>query len=351
MNELTNRAWPVVRILLVPYLLFMFLLFYPIDYEIDAPGGITEVSRTIEIAYNQDKVIEGSISTTYIMAIPRTTFFMFITGYFNPYVTISKLSTGNASYTNDELRQISYLDKETSVDASIIVAYQAASLVNPEVEIGYVSKILVFGKAEYLSHYDEIEFGDEFVQVLGDDGAIVTDIAGIAAATALLDAYDFTFKNADGEDYTLTLAKDTATGKFGVTLKTYHLVDREATYPLYENPQSNIGGPSGGLLQTLYVYNILVTEDVTRGLKIAGTGTIGYDGSAGYIGGVRQKILTAWFAGVDVFFIPHLDDGYYNDNYVEALRVCEDVGIDPEGWLIGVASFQDVLDRLAERGE
>jgi len=134
-----------------------------------------------------------------------------------------------------------------------------------------------------------------------------------------------------------------------VTLKTYHLVDRAATYPLYENPETNIGGPSGGLLQTLYVYNILVTEDVTRGLKIAGTGTIGYDGSAGYIGGVKQKILTAYYAGVDVFFIPHLDDSYYYDNYVEALRVCDEVGIDPEGWLVGVASFEDVVDWLLAR--
>ncbi|MCK7486123.1 MAG: hypothetical protein MZU97_11690 [Bacillus subtilis] len=143
------------------------------------------------------------------------------------------------------------------------------------------------------------------------------------------------------------LQKDAETDKFGLTLKQYHLVDRSVTYPLYENAASNIGGPSGGLLSTLYVYNQLVTEDITRGLKIAGTGTINYDGAAGYIGGVKQKILTAYFAGVDVFFIPYLDPNYVYDNYVEALRVCEEVGIDPAGWLVGVASFQDVVDWLA----
>ncbi|HAQ56055.1 MAG TPA: hypothetical protein DCR44_01410 [Acholeplasmatales bacterium] len=347
MNELTNKAWPTVRLLLIPYLAFLFLLFFPIDYEIDAPGGITEVSQTIDIVYNEDKVIEGSISTTYIMAIARPTWFMFIAGYFSPYTTITKMSTTNIAYTNEELRQISYLDKETSVEASIIVAYQAAAVVNPEVTIGYVTKTLVFGKAEYLSHYDEIEFGDEFVSVLGDDGVLATSIGDIAAVTVDADAYDFTFIDALGATYTLTLEKDAATAKFGITLKQYHLVDREITYPLYENADSNIGGPSGGLLSTIFVYNQLVTEDITHGLKIAGTGTISYDGAAGYIGGVKQKILTAYFAGVDVFFIPYLDPAYVYDNYVEALRVCEEVGIDPSGWLVGVSSFQDVIDWLA----
>jgi len=351
MNELTNKAWPVVRLLLVPYLAFLFLLFFQIDYEIDAPGGLTEVSRTIEIAYNEDKVIEGTISTTFIMAIPRPTFFMFIAGYFSPYATITKMSATSTSYTNNELREISFLDKATSVDASIIVAYQAASAVNDEIEIGYEIKTLVFGKATYLSHYDEIDFGDEFVAVAGDGDQVVTAIADIAAATVLATAYDFTLRNADGETYTLSLAKDAETGKFGLTFRTYHLVDRSVTYPLYENPQSNIGGPSGGLLQTLYVYNILIAEDITRGLRIAGTGTIDYDGSVGYIGGVKQKIMTAYFAGVDVFFIPYLDAGYSADNYMEAVRVCEAAGIDYEGWLVGVDSFQDVVDWLAARGD
>ncbi len=347
MNELTNKAWPTVRLLLIPYLAFLFLLFFPIEYEIDAPGGITAVSQTIDIDYNEDKVVEGSISTTYIMAIARPTWFMFLAGYYSPYTTITKMSSTNISYTNEELRQISYLDKETSVDASIIVGYQAAALINPEIVIGYVTKTLVFGKADYLSHYDEIAFGDEFVSVEGDDGEVATTIGGIALVTVLLDAYDFTFLNEAGESYTVTLQKDAETGKFGLTLKQYHLVDRDVTFPLYQNLDSNIGGPSGGLLSTLFVYNQLVTEDVTRGLKIAGTGTINYDGSAGYIGGVRQKILTAYFAGVDVFFIPFLDEDYVYDNYVEALRVCEEVGIDPTGWLVGVSSFQDVVDWLS----
>jgi len=86
-------------------------------------------------------------------------------------------------------------------------------------------------------------------------------------------------------------------------------------------------------------------------LKIAGTGTIGYDGSVGYIGGVKQKIATAYLNKVDVFFIPNLDDDYTYDNYQEALKACEELGIDPSGWLVPVSSFQDALDYLNGLGD
>ena len=69
---------------------------------------------------------------------------------------------------------------------------------------------------------------------------------------------------------------------------------------------------------------MLVDEDLTKGLMIAGTGTINYDGSAGYIGATEQKILTAYLNHVDLFFVVNLDDEYYYDNYQEALRACEE---------------------------
>jgi len=350
MNELTNKAWPIVRLLIIPYVLLMFLLVYPIQYYLDAPGGLTEVEDTISVEYNQDKVTEGTISTTYIIALNRPSFFQFIVGYFSPYTTIDALTGSYADYTNEEISQISYWDKYTSVDASIIVAYLAAKADNPEIEIDYVEKILVFGKAIYLSNYDEIAFGDQFISMLGDSGT-VTLVDDIAANTALLDTYAFTFINAEGHEYTVDLTKDLETGKFGITFRTSYLVNRETTFPQYDVKDSNIGGPSGGLLQTLAIYNMLVDQDITMGLKIAGTGTIKYDGSVGYIGGVKQKIATAYLNKVDVFFIPNLDDNYTYDNYQEALRACEELGIDPTGWLVPIATFQDALDYLQAMGE
>lgn len=346
MKELFKHYSSAIIIMVLPYLFIMFILFFPIPYLINSPGGLAEVEDLITIEYNQDKEIEGTISTTYVVSIKRPTYFQFMLGTFSPYNTISALTGSSLTYTNQEIQQISYLDKATSVNAAVIVAFEKASEMNTDVNISYEIKALVYGKADYLDHYDDIDFGDEFVQVVGDGGNVVTDISEIGTYTTEGTEYVWTFINDNDEEYTLTLSKDVDENKFGVTLKTYYIVDQEATFPKYKETNSNIGGPSGGLLQTLSIYNMLVDEDLTHGLKIAGTGTIGYDGSAGYIGATEQKILTAYLNKVDVFFIPNLDDNYYYDNYQEALRACEEHGIDPSGWLIPVTSFQDVLDYL-----
>ncbi|XMB72537.1 hypothetical protein RJI07_01205 [Mycoplasmatota bacterium WC30] len=346
MKELTSKFSPFLKVLVIPYIIIMFILVYPINFYLHNPGGLSEVTSLIEVDYNQDKEIEGTISSTFIMSIKRPTFFQFMAGTFSPYATINVLTGSNLNYTNQEIAQISYLDKETSVNAAVIVAYQKAAEINSEIEINYISKVMVYGKAEYLDHYDEIEFGDEFISFVGDGDVVYTDVDDIATYTVLSDSYNFTYKNVDGEEYTLTLSKDEEYDKFGITLKTYYIVNKETTFPVYTENNSNIGGPSGGLLQTLSVYNILVEEDLTHGLKIAGTGTINYDGSVGYIGGVEQKIITAYLNKVDLFFMPSLDEDYYYDNYQEALRVCEEYGIDPVDWLIPVDTFQAAVNYL-----
>jgi len=351
MKELTEHYRKYLLVLLVPYLFFMFLLVYPIQFYLTSPGGLTEVENLIEIDYNTDKVTEGTISTTYIVSIKRPTYFEFLLGSFSPYTSMSVLTGSNLVYTNEEIAEISYLDKATSVDASIIVAYLKAAESDSRIVIDYIIKTMVYGKAEYLDHYDEISFGDEFVSVVGDDGVVVTDSTEIAANTVDSDEYLWTFINEEGETYSLVLSIDPTYEKFGVTLKTYYIVDETTTFPRFTINNTNIGGPSGGLLQTLSVYNMLIDDDLTHGLKIAGTGTISYDGynnieAVGYIGGVEQKVITAYLNKVDLFFMPSLNEENYYDNYQEALRVCLEYGIDPEGWIIPVATFADVVEYL-----
>ncbi|MCK5731853.1 MAG: hypothetical protein KAH13_02455 [Tenericutes bacterium] len=343
MKELTKYFLPFIKVLIIPYIFIMFVLVWPIEFYISSPGGIAEVENLIEIEYNLDKEIEGSISTTYIMYIKRPTFFEFIIGNFSPYTNIGNLTT---TYTNSESNQIAFLDKETSVNAAIIVAYEKASDIKTDIVIDYYQRVLVFGKADYLDHYDEIEFGDDFVKIIGDDSQEITDVLEIAANTVNQNEYEWFFLDESGDEYSLIISKDNEYGLFGITLKTYYFVDQETTFPRYSERNSNIGGPSGGLLQTLSIYNMLVDEDLTHGLKIAGTGTIHYDGTIGYIGGVEQKIVTAHINKVDLFFMPNLDDSYALDNYLVALQACEKYNIDSEGWLIPVANLQDAIDYL-----
>lgn len=54
-------------------------------------------------------------------------------------------------------------------------------------------------------------------------------------------------------------------------------------------------------MMSLAIYNYLTENDITHGLKIAGTGTIDADGNVGTIGGIEYKIKGAIKNKVDVF--------------------------------------------------
>jgi PDZ domain-containing protein len=99
----------------------------------------------------------------------------------------------------------------------------------------------------------------------------------------------------------------------------------------------DVGGPSAGLAFTLSVLDILTPGDLTGGERVATTGTIGFDGSVGPIGGIEQKTVAAREAGVDLFLVPaaeveaaRADAGSMRvvgvDDLADALAALDDVG-------------------------
>jgi PDZ domain-containing protein len=67
---------------------------------------------------------------------------------------------------------------------------------------------------------------------------------------------------------------------------------------------SDVGGPSGGMIFALGIYDVLTEGKLTGGAKIAGTGTIDFNGAVGPIGGIRQKLFGAQRAGAKFFLAP-----------------------------------------------
>ena len=81
-------------------------------------------------------------------------------------------------------------------------------------------------------------------------------------------------------------------------LKLGHIKDSAVKVSLKDT-----GGPSGGLVFTLGLVDLLTPTDLLQGRKIAGTGTISSDGQIGPIGGVTEKIIGARKAGANVLFV------------------------------------------------
>ena len=87
----------------------------------------------------------------------------------------------------------------------------------------------------------------------------------------------------------------------------------------------------------LAMYNALVEEDITKGMTIAGTGTIELDGSVGEISGVKYKIMGAVNNNIDLFIIPA-------DNYDEAEQVIKENNYNIK--LLKANTFEQVINDL-----
>ena len=97
-------------------------------------------------------------------------------------------------------------------------------------------------------------------------------------------------------------------------------------------------GPSGGLITALEIYNQLTKKDITKGYRIAGTGTIEEDGTIGQIGGVEHKILGASAAKADYFLLPS------GKNYEDGVKYVKKKKLKIK--LIEVKTIEDAINKL-----
>jgi Lon-like protease len=99
--------------------------------------------------------------------------------------------------------------------------------------------------------------------------------------------------------------------------------DQAATFQLpvrVSIDAGNVGGPSAGLAFALEVMQKL-GRDVTHGHRVAATGEIELNGAVGPIGGVRQKVVDASKAGVDVLLVPAGENAALARRYARHLKV------------------------------
>lgn len=88
----------------------------------------------------------------------------------------------------------------------------------------------------------------------------------------------------------------------------------------------NIGGPSGGLMFALGIYDVLTPGSLTAGRKIAGTGEIDAQGHVGEIGGIQQKLVGAQDDGARLFLVPagncaEAVQGHYDPDRMRLVKV------------------------------
>lgn len=124
-------------------------------------------------------------------------------------------------------------------------------------------------------------------------------------------------------------------------------IDYANSTPSIDISKSDSVGPSGGLLQTLSIYNAITNNDITKQKLIMGTGGINIEidesgnvisNKISPIGGEKQKIVVAHLYNADIFFVPE-------ENYDSAKKMYDSL-IEPKFEIVKVNNFNDVIEYL-----
>lgn len=141
------------------------------------------------------------------------------------------------------------------------------------------------------------------------------------------------------------IVKVEGTNKPGIGIQLVEHV-KVSTKPKLRINAGEIGGPSAGLMFTLTSYETFTQQNLAKGHKIAGTGTISPKGKVGVIGGVDKKVVAADKAGAEVFFAP-TDTSVVKkseSNYVVAKKTAKEIKTKMK--IVPVGTFEDALNYL-----
>ena len=318
--------YKTIIFLIICYFVFTF----PLPYYIYAGGGTININDRVVVDGRTDS--SGSLHFAYVKELEGNVA-SFILGNIIPGYDIEKQEDVelNEDETCEDIMFRNRIYLENANQTAIMLAYQKAG-----------KEVSISDKHFYIIYVEDKEdsglrVGDELVKVNGKDIENVEDYTNEIQNHEVGDKIKVTVIRDDKEhDVTATVKEGTDYKVTGVSVSTI--------YEYKTNPKVELkfkdseGGPSGGLMLTLAIYDKLTEGDLTNGLKIVGTGTISSDGSVGEIGGVKYKLNGAVKADADLFLVPK------GDNYKEALKEKEKNDYDIEIKAIG--TFDEAVSYL-----
>lgn len=317
---------------LLLYLVVLASMLYPLPYYIYTGGGIINIDSKVNV--NDGNSSKGSFNMCYVSEI-NATIPTYIISYFNKNWDVVSKEDVSLS-TNETRKDILIRDQVSLLGANqnaIITAYNYAnvpySLTNRHNYIIYISE----------ESDTDLKVGDELLKVDNITVTDITSVANIIDNKNVGDKIELTVKNGDKETTKYAIVRMEKNKKvIGISFETIY--DYTTDKKIDFNFKNNESGPSGGLMLSLFIYDKLVSEDITKGLKISGTGTIDKTGNVGEIGGVKYKLNGAVKAKSDIFLVPA------GDNYEEAIR--EQKKHNYKIKIIGVSTFEEALKKLKE---
>lgn len=292
-------------------------------------GDTTIVRDFVEVenAYSA----AGSFSTIYVISMDHSTILQNWLLNASSTSEVDDLPEHYLHFTNSELSKMGRIQHESSIMYALMLAYSEAKKIDSAINLDFTFDSVV---VSYYSSDSEFRIGDKIIGV--------NDISVADGFEKFAD--EFNEKMLDGTKYRVLrdnkeIIIPYSKNNMQIAIYPFYKLDSTTASPSYKIKSSNVGGSSGGLLQTLALYNSLIKEDITKGYKIAGTGTINNSGEVGEIGGIQQKIYTAYDDNIDIFLCPA-------DNYEEALIAYNRLPKRKKMKLYKISTFNEALEVL-----
>ncbi len=229
--------------------------------------------------------------------------------------------------TQDSVREESSAQMVSSKDSAVAAALRA-------LDIPYKTAVKVSDVTEGGPADGKLKAGDQVLSVNGRKVTGPEQLTGIIRPLPV--GTDITVRvRRDGRD----LDKEMTTAsspddKSASAVRVAIAPGFEFPFEVELNISENIGGPSGGLMFALGIYDVLTPGSLTDGQVIAGTGEIDAEGKVLPIGGIQQKLVGAQDDGAELFLVPA-------DNCADAL----DGNYDPDKMrLVKVSTIDQALD-------
>lgn len=291
-----------------------------LPYNIKSPGSLINLEDKISINSN----LTGSYNMTYVNEYKANMLGIIISLLNNNWDLEKNELKIMGNLKEQDLNKRGKLLLEEVNRISIINAYRMAN-----------KKIEIENKRLYVNYIDtnaltNLKIGDELISVDNIKINNMNDIAEILNTKNYNDEIqiqtDNGIKNAKVMDYY-------GSKKLGISISTIYDLDSSIEF-MFEKNES---GSSGGLMMSLYIYNSLINEDLTKGKTVSGTGTIDIDGNIGEISGVKYKLIGAYKNKADIFFVP-------KNNYLEALEVKEEKNMNIN--IVSVSTLEEAISYL-----
>lgn len=314
-------------------LLSIFLLFViPLPFYIEKEGGLIATKDRIhmEDAYNHD----GQFYMAYVSEI-KVNIPLYILSFFNKnWDLIKKEEVVLVNETEEDVYFRSKLMLDESIQSAIVSAYQLAQKeVNITKEECYITYI------DPLANTD-LKIQDKIVKINNIEIHNKQQIYDIIQSYTGGDTIQIQVeRNNHLLNCTAKLIEFDGEVFIGIMVTTKKEIKTEPNISVqFKQGES---GSSGGLMMALEIYNSLIDEDIAKGKKIAGTGTIDEKGNVGQISGIKYKIKGA-AKEADIFLAPA------GDNYQEAIKTVKEENLNIK--VIEVSTLKGAIEQLKKEG-